>query len=214
MPTQIAHKIQAPVPRRPIGCNSGFKLIQLPLDCSDLISVCVLKSRPWSIGSTISYKLRSHVPRVRKLSLKFGLKHLGSFKDPDSGLPGDTPLISRQGRGKRKRDEFAILFQTIIVKKNMNPVAAACPVVKWRRSFAPKLDLRIIRLNFYLICLPILGRRYGEKSTLFQSQFKVTFTPLPDIKGDFISCPRVKTLTCQSTPQGVRSNNNILHLQH
>ena len=78
----------------------------------------------------------------------------------------------------------------------MNPVPAAGPGVKWRRSFAPKLDLKIIRLNFYLICLSILGRHYGEKSTLIQSQFKVTFTPLPEIKGDFISCPRVKTLTC------------------
>lgn len=70
----------------------------------------------------------------------------------------------------------------------MNPVPAAGPVVKWRRSFAPKLDLKIIRLKFYLICLSILGRHYGEKSTLIQSQFKVTFTPLPEIKGDFISC--------------------------
>ena len=72
----------------------------------------------------------------------------------------------------------------------MNPVPAAGPVVKWGRSFAPKLALRIIRLNFYLICSPILGRHYGEISTLFQSQFKVTFTHLPEIKGDFISCPR------------------------
>ena len=76
----------------------------------------------------------------------------------------------------------------------MNPVPAAGPVVKWRRSFAPKLDLKIIRLNFYLICLSILGRHYGEKSTLIQSQFKVTFTPLPELKGEFI--PESKTLTC------------------
>ena len=78
----------------------------------------------------------------------------------------------------------------------MNPVAAAGLVVKWTCSFASKLDLRVIRLNFYLICLPIRGTHYWEKSTLFQSQFKETFTPLPEIKGDFISCPRVKTLIC------------------
>ena len=72
----------------------------------------------------------------------------------------------------------------------MNPVPAAGPVVNGRRTFAPKLDLRIIRLNFCLICSPILGRHYGEKSSLFQSQFKVTFTPLPEMKVDFTSCPR------------------------
>ena len=121
MPTQIAHKIQGPVPRRPIGGNFNFK----PRIVSTSFrlfrrSVFVLKTRPWSVGSTIFYKLRSHVPRARKLSLKFGLKTSQVFQRsrfrPPEGYPVNLNIGEREDKKRRICDP--VLDNTVFIQSS------------------------------------------------------------------------------------------------